>query len=65
LKIRDFERKLIDMERGTSRKEALKILDAELRVSIKLGDESPFLVKVVEYFMDGGYCFLVMDYFYV
>jgi serine/threonine protein kinase len=55
--------KLIDMENGTDKNEALKILDAELRASIKLVDKSPFLVKVVEYFIDSGYCFLVMDYF--
>jgi serine/threonine protein kinase len=55
--------KFIDMEKGIDRNEALKKLDAELRVSIRLADRSPFLVKVVEYFMDSGCCFLVMDYF--
>jgi serine/threonine protein kinase len=55
--------KVIDMERITDKNEAMKKLDSELRVSIGLADKSPFLVKVVEYFVDSGCCFLVMDYF--
>jgi serine/threonine protein kinase len=55
--------KIIDMERTTDKDEVMKKLNSELRASIELANKTPFLVKVVEYFVDSGCCFLVMDYF--
>jgi serine/threonine protein kinase len=42
--------------------EAAKSLDAELRAAILLGGKSRFLVPIVEYFVENGCCFLIMEY---
>jgi serine/threonine protein kinase len=54
--------KIIDINESLNKEQTLKILDSELRVAMVLAEKSPFLLKVVEYFIDGGYCFLVMEY---
>jgi serine/threonine protein kinase len=42
--------------------EAARSLDAELRAGIPLGGKSRSLVPIVEYFVEDGCCFLIMEY---
>jgi serine/threonine protein kinase len=42
--------------------EGARSLDAELRDGIPLGGKSRFLVLIVEYFVENGCCFLIMEY---
>jgi serine/threonine protein kinase len=37
-------------------------LDAELRVGVRIALGSPYLLQITEYFMENGYCFLIMEY---
>jgi serine/threonine protein kinase len=39
-----------------------KSLDAELRVGIRLAFGCRFLVQITEYFIENGFCFLIMEY---
>jgi serine/threonine protein kinase len=48
---------------GTSEyDEASHTLDAEMRVGVSLAGRSPFLLQISEYFIENGYCFLIMEY---
>jgi serine/threonine protein kinase len=54
--------KIIDMNESLNGEQTLKALHSKLRITMVLAKKIPFLLKVVEYFIDGGYCFLVMEY---
>jgi serine/threonine protein kinase len=43
-------------------KKNAKAMEAEIKVGIKLGSTCKFLVQLTEFFMEDGYCCLIMEY---
>jgi serine/threonine protein kinase len=43
-------------------KKNIKIMETETRIGIKLGGMSEFLVELTEFFTEGSYCYLVMEF---
>jgi serine/threonine protein kinase len=50
------------MKLGKEGKKNAKTVEAEIQVGINLGSSCKYLVQLVDFFMEGGCCCLIMDY---
>jgi NIMA (never in mitosis gene a)-related kinase len=50
------------MKLGKEGKKNAKAIEAEIQVGINLGSNCKFLVHLIDFFMEGGCCCLIMEY---